>query len=364
MPKRKISSVECAMITVAVILTNAYSVLPGAEAGKAVWLSNLIAAGVGALLAFLLATAVDLLQCESLCEVTERIFGKFFGSALCISLVVFSITTCVVSLTVFSRFVQITALPQTPQIIIPLLVILISVLAVKKSVRTLSGSARLLFLFFALTFIGFMIFGASNFEKSIFNISGLKKEKLALGVAEVMLNRFGAVFALLSVYLRTEKKKSAKYVFAGSVLASGIALAAISAYAVSTLGEKTATLSFYPVFTALSVKSLGGFIQHTEVFACIAMTVSVFFKSSACLLFTDDVVSDVFGVSRQKSVVLPTALGISALTQMIYRDISSLRGMVEWKEWASWVLAYQLAVPIVVFLAAVICKKKTTRLNS
>ncbi len=357
MPKRKISSVECAMITAPVIFTNAYSVMSGAVAGRMVWISNLMASVVGALLAFLLATAVDLLNGRSICEVTEKVFGKIFGKAVCISLVLFSVTTCVVSLTVFSRFVQITALPQTPQIIIPLAVISIALLAVKKSVRTLSGSARLLFLFLAVTFIGFMIFGAGNFEKSVFNVFKIRKEKVLLGAAEVMLNRFGSIFALLSVYLRTERKKSTKYVFAGSVLISGMALAAISAYAVSTLGEKTARLSFYPIFTALSVQSLGGFIQHTEIFACIAMTISVFFKTSVCLLFADDVVSDVFKVSRQKSVALPFALGISALTQMIYRDISSLRSMVEWKPWASCVLVYQLVVPLAVFLAVVIYKK-------
>ena len=118
-----------------------------------------------------------------------------------------------------------------------------------------------------------------------------------------------------------EKGGERKQFFLFAVLGAAAALVIISLVTVATLGADTSRADFYPVYTAMSVRGVGGFIQHTEILACIAMTLSLFFKSAVCLLFCDDMLMGIFKVSRKRGVTLPLGLISAALTQVIYRDL-------------------------------------------
>ena len=115
------------------------------------------------------------------------------------------------------------------------------------------------------------------------------------------------------------------------------------------LGEKAAEMDFYPVYTAMSIHSIGGFIQHTEIFACIAMTVSLFFKGASSLMFSEDMINGMFSLKRKSGVSLPLALIAASSTQLIYTSISSLRGLLEWKSGAIVMLLINIAIPVLLF---------------
>ncbi len=358
MKSEKISNGAGALLIALVTMTNAYSVMPGAL-GATTWVFYIAAIGLALFCAELLARACDRFPNESFYGVLTKSLGKTSGKLIAGLLTLLTLLTCVISLTVFSRFVQISALPQTPQIILPFLCIMVAALSASGGAESSVGAARLLFWFVAFVFVVFVAVSLPQVFPRLLLPENTSAKSFFGGAGEVFLNRFGAVPAFMAIYTRMSDKKTRRKYMLGGIGGAGCALAIISAITIATLGKTTSTTDFYPIYTAMSLHSVGGFIQHTEIFACVAMTLCLFFKGAVCLTFSGDMIDKIFGIERKHGVFLPLAFICAFSTQLIYRDISSLRTMLEWKNGAIYILLLNVIIPIVVFIAAIRKKKKT-----
>lgn len=358
MKTEKISNTTGAILCALATLTNAYSVMPGVAAGGAVWIADIFATLLALICIAALCISCDRFPDESFFGVLKKSFGKVFGRAFAFVFAFFSLFTCAVSLTVFSRFVQITSLPQTPQIIIPLILIIISALAIGgQSIRSPSQSAWLLIWFVGAVFVLFVLTSVSQIRSNLLIFTKLYDGEFISSVGEVFLNRFALIPAFMAVYTRMSDVETRRKYMLSSVGVSGIILATISAISIMTLGESLAKADFYPIYTAMSLRRVGGFIRHTEILASVAMTVCLFFKGSICLIFASDMINGVFNTNEESSASLPLALTTASATQLIYRDISSLRGLLQWKGGAVYILILCIALPLALFLATYVKKK-------
>ncbi len=358
MNSKKISNAAGAFLVALITMTNSYAVLPASGAGRGIWISDILALILALLLAHLFTSACDTFPDEPFYGVMRRSVGRVGAALLGGVFVLITLLTIVVSLTVFSRFVQITALPRTPQIIIPTILIVIAALSLSGELTASGGAATLLFWFSLCVFILFAVSGIFNAEPRLLVPQSDGFSEILKGTGEVFLNRFGLLPALMAVYTRMSEQKTRKKYFLGSLAGAGVALSVISALSVATLGEKLSETDFYPVYTAMSIHSVGGFIQHTEIFACIAMTVSLFFKGAVCLMFSEDMINGIFRTERRLGVSLPLSLIAAASGQLIYASISSLRGLLEWKSGAIVVLLINIAIPILIWIGCGLKNKK------
>lgn len=350
MKSKTISNGAGAFLVALIIMTNSYAVLPGSRAGSGIWIADIASLLLALVLAYFLTCACDKCPDETFYGVLQKSTGKRCAPVLGGIFLLLTLLTAVVSLTVFSRFVQITALPRTPQIIIPAVLIVIAAFSLSDELTASGGAATLLFWFSVCVFLLFAVSGILNAEPRLLLPKTVSFPEIFKGAGEVFLNRFGALPALMAVYTRMSDKGTRKKYFLSSVAGSGAVLAAISALTVATLGEKLSQTDFYPVYTAMSVHSVGGFIQHTEIFACIAMTVSIFFKSAVSIMFSEDMINGIFKVERRSGISLPLALIAASSTQLIYTGISSLRGLLEWKSGATAILFINIAIPVWLFV--------------
>ncbi len=360
MRSEKITNGEGAFLTFLTLTANGYSVMFGSGAGKDSWISHIIAALFAFGVSYLLAYVLDKYPDRNFCDILMLTLGKTLGRVFSALLLFLMLASAVVSLTIFTRFVQTSALPRTPQIIIPLLITLAAGFSFREGLRSSAGAARLLFWFCALVFAVFCVFGVRLADKDCLLPSFVSPRNVFIGACEVFINRFGLIFALMPVYTRMQGRKSRRRFFTLSVFFSGAVMAVISAITVAILGQNTAARDFYPVFTAMSVQGIGGFIQHTEILACISMTIGIFSRSIVCILFCDEMILGSMSVKNACGTAIPLALIISALTQLIYRDASSLRALVEWKSGEWWVLLFELIFPIVLILSAKKAKQSDT----
>ena len=358
MKNAKISNIDGAALAFLAVMTNTLTVLPGVDAGV-VWPSNLIAGVLAFLSALLISVCCDRFPDDGIYSVIKKCIGKIPAAILGFLLLALVIVSFIVSLTVFSRFVQITALPQTPQIILPILLALLAALSARGGMQTACGAARLLFWFVAAVFLLFIGFGVTELSLTLLEPEFESVKSLFAAAGEIFLNRFSLVPALFVIYTKMQDKGGRRKFFLGSIGLATLVIAAISAICVCVLGKSGAKADFYPVYTVMSLFSFGGFIQHTEIFACIAMTLCLFFKGAVCLAFSEEILDGIFGISDGRGVFLPLALLSAYSTQLIYRDISSLRGLLGWKSGAIYVLLLYLLIPPLLFVASYRKKKKT-----
>ena len=358
MKNAKISNIDGAFLAFLAVMTNTLTVLPGVDIGV-VWPSGLIAGALALLSAFLISVCCDRFSDEEIYNVIRSSVGKASAAIVGAILLVLVLLSFVVSLTVFSRFVQITALPQTPQIILPIILSFLAAMSAHGGMQTACGAARLLFWFVVAVFILFLGFGITELSVPLLVPKSESTKDIFAAAGEIFLNRFSLVPALFVIYTKMENKKSRRKVFLGSIGFASLVIAAISAVCVCMLGKSGARADFYPVYTAMSLFSFGGFIQHTEIFACIAMTLCLFFKGAVCLSFSGEMLDGIFGIQGGRGVFVPLALITAYSTQLIYRDISSLRGLLGWKSGAIYVLLIYLLIPPLLFVASYRKNKKT-----
>ncbi len=332
--------------------------MPGSGSGAA-WISSVAATLLALFCTALLARACDTFPDSSFYNVLVSSVGKWCAAIFAGILTLLALLTCVVSMTVFSRFVQITALPQTPRIILPLLIIIVAALSLSGGMESATGATRLLFWFTAGVFVLFVALGLTQIYPQLLLPERIEAKSVFRDTGEIFLNRFAQIPAFMAIYTRMSEPKTRKKYMLGAVGGAGLSLAVISAITTAMLGAESTKVDFYPVYTAMSLHSVGGFIQHTEIFACIAMTLCLFFKGCVCLLFSGDMLDGIFKISRRRGVFLPLALICAYATQLFYRDVSSLRGMLEWKSGAIYILLLNIIIPFVIFCTSFIKRKKT-----
>ncbi len=359
MSDKKIPNILASVIVIFTLMTNVYSVLPGSSAGSDIWLSHIIATALALAFAFFLTLACDRFPSEAFYGVLKKASGKVGAKILAVLFFVVTLTTVTVSLTVFSRFVQQTALPLTPPYILPLLIATVAAVASRSRERSISGSARFLVFFAVVVFFLFIIPGFFGILPDVFFPPFESADKILPAAGEIFLNRFLGLVPLLAIYTRMKNTKTRKRDFLASTLISGIAMTVISVVVVGSLGKSLAARDFYPTFTAMSSHGAFGFIRHTEVLASVTMTVCLFFKCAVSLLFMNDMTEGVVNIKRGERLALPYALILGALTQVIYSDVSKLKHLLAWKSTATVAVLGVLALSVLLYVFAKFRRKTT-----
>ncbi len=357
----KITNGQGFMLTVLMLMTNSYSVVYGTRGDGDAVLSNLLAGAAAVFSAWLLAYVCDRNPEKSFYAVLKTLFGGVFGRICAILLIVLAVLGGVVPLVVFNRFVQLTALPRTPQIIIPLILVLIASLSFRSGLHSAAGSARILFWFAVLVFAVFVAFGIKFTEPNFPHVSADNVPHVLTGAAEVFINRFGTLIPLMSVYTRMSQNTSRRAFFCSAVAVAGVSFSAIAFISTGVLGRNAAGSDFYPAFTVMSVIEVGGFLQHPEILSSIVMTMCAFFKIAVCILFVDDMVSGIFEVPAKSGFAVPIGLIFVSTTQLVYRNAPALRRMTQWRPQAGFLLAFELLVPVVLVCVLAFSRHKSRK---
>ncbi len=361
MSSGKITNGEGFMLTALALMTNSYSVVYGVGNGASAPISNLIATIAAIACAYLLACVCDKYPQRSFFAVIKTLLGSTFGLFCSFLLILLTLSSGVVSLVVFNRFIQLTALPRTPQIIIPLILVLIASLSFRSGLRSIAGTARLIFWFAVFVLAVFLIFGINFALPRAMSPAASDVKVFLEAIGEAFINRFGAIFALMSVYTRMHDTSLRRRYFVGGVAAAGLAFSIIAFMTGSILGARTCTRDFYPAFTAMSIIEAGGFLQHPEILSSIVMTISAFFKVSVCILFAGDMLSGIFDVPSKEGAAVPIGLICVSATQLIYRNAPALRRMTEWRSPAVFVLGFELLLPVLLISIARISGRRTAK---
>ena len=73
---------------------------------------------------------------------------------------------------------------------------------------------------------------------------------------------------------------------------------------------------------------------------------------------SEDMLCGLLDVTKKDGFAIPLGLICAAMTQLIYKNLSELRGMVEWTSGAWWVVAVYAVLPLALFACAIRKKGK------
>lgn len=333
----------------------------GSEAGRDGWLAIILAMIFSFPILMIYARILSIFPNKDLLHILEHIFGKLLGKFIVLIYTWFAFHLGALVIRNFGEFINNVSIPETPEIILMLSIVLLCAIGIKAGLGMLCRwselSIQILFIF---------IFISASLLIPDMNFNNLKPIFLK-GIQPILKSSFSVfafplaetvIFCMIFTCLRN--KKSPYRIYTWGMVLGGTVLLIITIIEILVLGERKFTSVFFPSYVTISRANIGDFIQRSEIIVAISFLGSGFVKVFICLLGACKGIAKVFECSDYKFLVLPIALLMVNLSYFVYE---SLIEMWEWavEVWPYYAFLFQVILPIMIWIAAEIKYKALKR---
>ncbi|QEK11240.1 GerAB/ArcD/ProY family transporter [Crassaminicella thermophila] len=319
----------------------------------AIILSVILACIMGAIFAYLHA----IFPKKNLFDICEDCFGKIMGKGICILFSYFAFEEAVAVFTNAKQFITETTMPETPQIITIIPIVILCIWVVKEGIEVIGKCANFFIIIFIILIFTMVLLLIPQIDLDNFGPVLYKGINPVLkGTLSAFAFPFGEIVMFTMVFSNFRIKKSAYKVYIGGLVISGIISLLTSIATISILGIDIATTSYFPVFNAASGIAIGDFIQRLEIFAAVIGVVGSFFKNSILLLAVCKGISKIFNLSNYRLIIMPVALLMINFSYFYY---DSRMEFVEYNMdvWTYYAIIFEVFIPIMLLLFAIMKKK-------
>jgi spore germination protein KB len=294
----------------------------------------------------------------NLFEITFKIYGNIFGRMISFLFVVFAIHLGSLVIKVFTSFIKILNMPETPEMLTVTFIILFAVWSVKFGPENVGRVAKISWFAVALSVFITVVIAVKDM-----NFNNLKpimetNFKTLLGASFTLcILPLGEMVLCFSFFSSISTKASTSKILVKShVSLLALYLAAILRN-VLVLGVPTALLVCYPSYACVSIISVGEFFTRIEVLTGLDLFLAGFIKVSVCLYASSLGLAKVLNISDQKFVVAPCALLMGTLSTMTFSNSVEI---FEWiKIYQIYAPFFEIILPLILWIGAEI----QTRIN-
>jgi len=329
------------------------------EAKQDTWVSILLA---GVLILPLMALYVRIIHLYpglNLFDILFKVFGKIFGRILSLLIIFYAIQLGSMVMKVFSEFIDIVNMPETPELLTIVFITLFSIWSVKSGAENIGRLAKftylILFVSITLTFIiGLKDMKLDNLKP--FMQADFKSLLSAAYTFDVL--PLGEMVLLLAFFSSVSAKASASKIYVKSLISMIILYLVVTLRNVMVLGVPTALMVVFPSYSSVSVISVGDFFSRVEVLTGINLILAGFIKVCVCLYAASIGLTKVLSIQNQKSTVVPCALLMATLSGMVFSNSTDMLEFIKVNR--IYVIPFQIIIPLMIWIGAEI----QTKLNS
>lgn len=361
MNKEVISDKQGIIIIIMHMIGTSSIFMTALAAKKDLWLAILIALFMALIMSFILARIKTIFLKEDLFQILDICFGKFIGKIISILFTLYLFHTGILILMNITQFIKITALFETPEIIIRIVLSIVCIWIVKEGIEVIGRFSQSFFIPVISFILVFVLLSVAKMNTD--NIMPILSEgikPIANGVFYVFSFPLGELGIYTIIFYRLKQRSSFYRVYMLGVLIGGIILLTISLTNLLVLGINTATSVYYQTHLAASIIDIGGFLQRIEAVIVIVFILAAFIKNSIYLLAACKGTAKIFGNSDYRFIVTPIAL---LMLNLSYFMFDSLMSYMEWDKdvWPYYAFPFQVILPIVIWIVAEIKNKQIKR---
>ncbi|ABR49339.1 spore germination protein [Alkaliphilus metalliredigens QYMF] len=311
--KIKISFRQLLWLTVAQLGGASILYLPGMiEAGRDVWISNIIASIVAYIVIFIHYLPLSLCPGLSMTNALNKYWGKLLGGLMNLYYALFFFILCCLVVSDVFYFGKIT-MPETPGYIFIIFFIVPAVYGVKLGlevfVRLLEFLLPILIIVYCILFL--LVLSKLDFGKVLPIMSQGIKPVLA-GAIPNMNFPYAQILPVIFYYRYTKTKARGKSqflkytfiaIFLATVLLTFRALASVASFEEETLK----TLNF-PPFSTIRIIEVGDIIERLDPLFLAVFYVTTYFKFIITYYVICEIISDYFQLGEPKDFAWPVAI--------------------------------------------------------
>jgi len=350
--KEVISDKQGIFLTVLTIIGTSVIIVMGLGAKKDLWLANILSILIALPMVITYARLHYIFTGKDLFDILVICFGKFFGTGISILYIWFAFHIGALVTNDFGTFITSVSLPETPEFVLMLVIIILGIWGVKKGIELL-GRWTELFTPFIVIFIFTIILlliphmNINNIRPVLSN--GIKP--IIKGAFYSFAFPFAETVILTMFFADFESKKSPYKVYIVGLLIGGFILVSLNLTILLVLGINTSLSFYFPTHSIATRINIGTFFQRVEIISAIIFILGGFVKMSICLLAVCKGIAKIFSCTDYRFIVVPIALLMSNLSLFIY---DSTMEVIEFASTVSpyYKFPFQVIFPIIILIVA------------
>lgn len=359
MNKETVSDKQAIAVIILFIIGTSVIISTGLDAKKDLWISNILSICMTFFMVFIYIHLHYIFPEKTFLDILEVCFGNIIGKVIVIMYTWFSFHIGLLILEDIGFFITTVSFPETPRIFPMLIVIILSLSAVKQGIKLLGRWTEA----FLPLIIGFMLLTMLLLipKMRIGNIlpvfsGGIKP--ILKGTFSAFSFPFGEIVICAMVFSYKKTIKAPYKIYTIGLLIGGIMIFLVSLVNILILGFNTMAITIFPSHLTVSRLDIGTFIQRMEIIASTIFLISAFIKLSICLLATCKGITKVIGYDKYRLIATPVALIMLNFSYFLHEDILDL---IEWTQEISpfYKMPFLIIFPIGTLVIAKIKEEKT-----
>ena len=359
MQKEQITDKEAICLIIVFVIGSTLIIGIGGDAKNDAWLAGIASIIMVIPILLIYSRILSLFQGKDLFDILNITLGKVMGKIVALIYTWYSFQLGALVLRNFGEFMNIVALPETPIMVSSLCLGIVCIIAVRLGIEVLG---RITTFFLPIMLFILVAIQLLSIPQLHFNYL---KPILGSGLVPILKGGFttfafplAETFLFLGAFNSLKIKKSPFKVYFLGILISAIMIIIITIRNIAMLGNMVGSF-YFPSYAAVSMISIGDFIQRMEVAVAFVFVFGVFIKISICLLTACKGIEKIFNLSDYRSIVIQTGL------LMIYFSYIVFDNSMEMIYWAFKVYPYyafplQVILPIIIWILAEIKTRKTS----
>lgn len=356
MRQEKLSLGQAISILVLFILGSSIVVGGSVEAGQDVWASLLISMAFMVPFTFLYGRLTKLYPESDLYDIVEILFGKVIGKVFVLVMTWYALHLGSLVLRNFSEFINITALPETPQIAIMILMILVTIYLAKSGIFTM-GKWSVLVLPFVCVIIIFTVLASFKYM-DVSNLRPILEHRtsdLLKGAYKLFTFPFAEIVVTTSLLSSVKKSVSPYKIYFLSLLLGGFILLVAVLRNLLVLGTSLVETSYFPSYMSARIISVGKAITRIEGSISINYIIFGISKITVCLIAASKGISKLIGSSNYKNMVFPVGMLILSLCSILFKNIMEMYQFL--KVYQYYAVPFEVVIPAIIWIFAEIRSK-------
>jgi spore germination protein KB len=358
MQKESITQQQASCILVMFIFGSTLVFGVGTEVGRDIWISLTLTIAMIIPAVLIYARIIRLFPGKNLFELVEELFGSAFGKVLTCVFVWYAIHLAASVLRNFTDFIQVTALPDTPQLPVAVLLLAVIVYLTKCGMEVFGKWALVTFIIICVIIPITVVLSVPSMKWSnLLPIMDNEWGDILTATYQQFSLPFGEVVLFLGVANSLRRENSPYKAYLYGILCAGAISIVILLRNITVLGPAMMESVYYPAFVA------GRIINPSEFFARMESVIAMNYlfagitKMSFCIFVAAKGMTRLFNLQDYKKLLIPVCLLCLMFSLISYNSVTHLFDFVK-NYYPIYVIPFQILIPLLIWITAEIKRSR------
>lgn len=363
MNRRQITSWQMQAILMMFLMGSSYVMGDVSKTKQDTWITFILGAIFEIPMIFIYCAILQKYPDKNFFEIIEISLGKTAGKIICGLYAWYGVHLCSMVIRIFTEFIHILNMPETPIIVILIFMILIAILGVRCGPESMGRIAKFTFPILSTFVIFTFLIGIKDMDfKVLTPMFSTDLKTILAGSYTTFATPYSELIVCLPLFFYLKPQSNPKKIYLNGLALSVAVLLIAFLRNILILGLSNMQRYYYTSYLAVSELSIGEFFTRIEVLIGISVILAGFTKMCVLLFTASSGIAKICNIKDYRSFAAPCGLVTIILAVINFANVPD---MFKWLEYHPfYTIPFHIILPVIIWIAAVIKTRKKKDGNS